>query len=215
MPLAATSNNNNETPSEPHRPRPVTRTMSNTLGLSSKKGTLISNAFESPLQSVNQGSIVNSTSDDSGVVSPILGQGAGHGHLIGEMPASSAMAVHGSVPASPLMGQYGSLARGLPRRGNKRTKVDMPVWQSTGLAGHAEAVGSGQEAGGVDEVVDQDMEDHLCTSAEYQEIDAGGSVATGVKNGRVIAVDFDDVCCQCMVTYCEGHNEVYGTDLTM
>jgi hypothetical protein len=35
-----------------------------------------------------------------------------------------------------------------------------------------------------------------------------------VKNGRVIALDFDDVCCQSMVAYCQEHNELWGTFIT-
>jgi hypothetical protein len=36
-----------------------------------------------------------------------------------------------------------------------------------------------------------------------------------LKNSRVIALDFDDVCCQNLLAMCTEHNAVYGTDLTL
>jgi hypothetical protein len=35
-----------------------------------------------------------------------------------------------------------------------------------------------------------------------------------IMDNRVIALDFDDVCCQNVLAMCLEHNAVYGTDLT-
>ena len=36
-----------------------------------------------------------------------------------------------------------------------------------------------------------------------------------IQNGRVIALDFDDVCCQSMAALCQEHNALWGTNMNV
>jgi hypothetical protein len=119
---------------------------------------------------------------------------------VNDSPASSAMAVHGSVPPS-MIGYEGVFGATHPQRerGIKRTK-----WQEAG----------------VDAKMAEVMEEHDLPSngveGEVQEevdITLGEDGEDEVRNGRVIALDFDDVCCQSMVALCQEHNERWGTNM--
>jgi hypothetical protein len=201
--------------------------MTNTLRAGSKKNSLNTNASDSPLHSTYLDSDTNSTLNESVIVSmtPALdghGHGYRHGHLMTESPASSAMAVHGSVPPSPLLQKYESLHLGMPMRRTKRTKVKNPVWQEQDKgqsAVEADDVGAKANSGsqGMEQVVEEHMKADMAENEERgvdADVEMTEEKGVKVKNGRVIALDFDDVCCQSMVAYCQEHNELWGTSIT-
>jgi len=183
-----------QTPSEP-APKQETRIPSSSLtptlvisGLPSKKNSL--NTYDSPLHSVypsTQGSDSASADDQS---QSILLHNQPHGQ--NHFPASSAMAVHGSVPPS-MMGYEGVFGVPCPQRGAKKTK-----WQEAG-------------------VVAEMLEEHEHPIGVKQEVDIslGDDKKDDLKNERVIALDFDDVCSQSMKALCDEHNALWGTSMNV
>ena len=194
--LLNTTNHAN-TPSEPAGPRQLTRLPTSpqiaTITLpGSKKNSL--NTYDSPLHSVYPSAQGSETSADE--QSFMMLHGNPHGQRVSDSPASSAMAVHGSVPPS-MVGYEGVFGVPHPQRGIKKTK-----WQEAG----------------VDAKMAEVLEEHdvPSTASEVQEevdITLGQDGEDQVKNGRVIALDFDDVCCQSMVALCQEHNERWGTNM--
>jgi len=184
---------NANTPSVTPLPRQGTRIPSSPLtptlalpGVPSKK-----NSLNSPLHSVypsTQGSDSASADDQS-----ILLQSHAHPHA-NHSPASSAMAVHGSVPPS-MKGYEGVFGVPHPQRGGKRTK-----WQEAGVEGKMAEV----------------LEEHDVPAVKEEvEIILGVDGEDEIQNGRVIALDFDDVCCQSMATLCQEHNALWGTNMNV
>jgi hypothetical protein len=213
MPKTTTSNGLTRTPSEQPVTRQATREARNTTGALSKKGSTDQTTFDSPGESLNQEPGTDSTSDESGALSPAFVQD--HSHVITDSPASSAMAVHGSVPASPLMQQYDAQALGGRVRGVKHTQGAVPVWKRKRHFAHAVEGAKWPQVQGEQEGivhVEEEEEENAVISEDVRDIELGNQA---VKNGRIIAIDFDDVCCQCMAAYCEGHNERWGSDLTV
>lgn len=87
-----------------------------------------------------------------------------------------------------------------PQRGAKKMK-----WQEAGMDGKMAEV----------------LEEHDVPLAEVpavkEEVDItlGNDGEDEVKNGRVIALDFDDVCCQSMAALCQEHSALWGTNMNV
>jgi hypothetical protein len=187
---------NANTPSVTPLPRQGTRIPNSPLtptlalpGAPSKKNSI--STYDSPLHSVypsTQGSDSASADDQS-----ILLQSHAHPHA-NYSPASSAMAVHGSVPPS-MQGYEGVFGVPHPQRGGKKTK-----WQEAGVEGKMAEVLEEHDVPAVKEEVD---------------ITLGDDGEAEVQNGRVIALDFDDVCCQSMAALCQEHNALWGTNMNV
>jgi hypothetical protein len=110
------------------------------------------------------------------------------------------MAVHGSVPPS-MKGYEGIFGVPHPQRGGKK-----PQWQEAGVEGKmAEVLEEHDVPHGDAEVL----------LKEEVDIILGNDGKDEITNGRVIALDFDDVCCQSMVALCEEHNALWGTNMNM
>ena len=109
------------------------------------------------------------------------------------------MAVHGSVPPS-IQGYEGVFGVPHPQRVDKKTK-----WQEAAVDGKMAEV----------------LEEHDVVPANIlavkEEIDItlGDDGEDEIQNGRVIALDFDDVCCQSMAALCQEHNALWGTNMNV
>jgi len=82
-----------------------------------------------------------------------------------------------------------------PQRGGKKTK-----WQEAGVEGKMAEVLEEHDVPAVKEEVD---------------ITLGDDGEDEIQNGRVIALDFDDVCCQSMAALCQEHNALWGTNMNV
>jgi hypothetical protein len=98
-----------------------------------------------------------------------------------------------------MQGYEGVFGATHPQRGGKKTK-----WQEAGVDGKMAV-----------------LEEHVIPPAEIPAVKEEVDITLGedgedeVTNGRVIALDFDDVCCQTMAALCQEHNALWGTNMNL
>ncbi|KAK4686223.1 hypothetical protein P7C73_g3906, partial [Tremellales sp. Uapishka_1] len=177
----------------PNRTRPAHLTRSHTA-LTSKEASNDSKSYD--------------TSSPVSLTSPMT-QTQNHQPLSAD---PSLVAKHGSVPSSPVL-------RAMGGRGARRWDDGMEAKKAK-QDSHLKEVSPEKEEQDGERPKKAKQEPGLKVVLPEQGHQHGGSDPRqngqeAIWNGRVIALDFDDVMAQSMLALCLEHNAQYGTDLTL
>ncbi|WVW83871.1 hypothetical protein I302_105893 [Kwoniella bestiolae CBS 10118] len=128
-------------------------------------------------------------------------------------PDASVVAIHGSVMTNFPM----------PRGGKHEGKMSIDDWariaSNIPRTGKGSVSAQGQGQGVIPETPIEEGSEvsrEECKNEGQEDVsNRPDDAKPGLKNNRIIAIDFDDVCSENMATIVKQHNLKYGTDLTL